>query len=99
MLEPNEKFVFDGMVSQMRAGDPRFHRRLSRLTNPRRGLRLTVAILLWTLAPVSVYLGGWTGLLMAAVAVFYGARLITRMPRFDSSPYGPSSQRRPGASL
>lgn len=98
MLDPDDKYVFDGMVSQLRTDDPKFDRRLTRIAGPRRNLRLGLAILLWTVAPVCIYLGGWTGLIMAVVAVSYGVRLLMTMPHHNSSPYG-KSRRRPGASL
>ncbi|MFG1605967.1 DUF3040 domain-containing protein [Actinoplanes sp. NPDC049265] len=79
MLEPHEKHVFDGMVAGLRAGDPRFARRVGRLTRPpRQGLRTIVAILLWTAAPMCVWLGGWTGFFMAVVGVAYGVHLIKK---------------------
>ena len=98
MLDPNEKFVFDGMVSQLRDEDPNFLRKIERLGRPRRKLRLALAVLLWTIAPVCVVLGGWTGLLMAVVAVSYGAFLVTRRGGMEGQPaWWSSSNRRPGA--
>ena len=78
MLDPNEKLVFDGMVMNLRAEDPKFHRRTDRLIRPRYRMRMAFAILLWTLAPISIVYGGWTGALLAVVAVGYGVRLMTR---------------------
>ncbi|MFF5295340.1 DUF3040 domain-containing protein [Paractinoplanes globisporus] len=78
MLEPNEKAVFDGMVSQLRANDPRFSHKVDRMCRPRRRLYLVLAILLWTTAPLSIVFGGWTGALMAVVATLYGAHLMLR---------------------
>ncbi|MET0419490.1 MAG: DUF3040 domain-containing protein [Actinoplanes sp.] len=78
MLEPQEKAVFDGMVTQLRADDPAFIRRTTRLTKPRHRVRLAGAILLWTLALISVLYGGWTGLIVAALATVYGAHLYAR---------------------
>lgn len=77
MLDPHEKAVFDGMVSQLRE-DARFTQRVERLSRPRRGLYLVLAILLWTFAPMAVVFGGWTGVLMAAVAAAYGAHLMMK---------------------
>ncbi|MET0522481.1 MAG: DUF3040 domain-containing protein [Jiangellaceae bacterium] len=78
MLEPQEKAVFDGMVLQLRADDPRFARRMTRLAKPRHRVRLAAAILLWTLALLSILYGGWTGLIVAFVATTYGAHLYAR---------------------
>ena len=81
MLDPHEKIVFDEMVTFLRAADPRFQRRISRLDRPRRRRNTLLAVLLWTLAPVCVYYGGWTGALLAAVAAGYGVYLITHRDR------------------
>jgi hypothetical protein len=78
VLDPNEKRAFDGMVINLRVEDPRFIRRLERAGRPRRQLRVTIAVLLWTLAPVCVFLGGWTGLLLAVLGSCYGAVLINK---------------------
>jgi len=78
MLEPNEKAVFDGMVSQLRADDPRFSQKVDRMCRPRRRLYLAMAILLWTIAPFCIVFGGWTGVIMAVVAVAYGGNLMLR---------------------
>ena len=75
MLDPQD---FDGMVARIRAEDPKFVRRIDRLSAPRRRFRMTMAILLWTIAPFCIYFGGWTGLIMAVVAVGYGANLTKR---------------------
>ena len=75
MLEPNEKAVFDGMVSQLRADDPRFSHKVDRMCRPRRRLYLTMAVLLWTIAPLCIIFGGWTGVIMAVVGAAYGWQL------------------------
>ncbi|MFI5893037.1 DUF3040 domain-containing protein [Actinoplanes sp. NPDC051513] len=99
MLEPNEKAVFDGMVTQLRADDPRFTQRVDRMCRPKQRLYTTMAILLWTMAPLCIVFGGWTGVIMAVVATAYGAHLMnkrggatlqtlwssTRRPRTSSS--------------
>ncbi|MEV6636861.1 DUF3040 domain-containing protein [Actinoplanes sp. NPDC051470] len=93
MLEPHEKQSFDSLVAGLRAGDPRFNRRIDKLTRPpRRRLRLALAVLLWTLAPVCIWLGGWTGFFMAVVGAAYGVHLVKkraplagRTQRFRSS--------------
>ena len=95
MLEPNEKAVFDGMVTQLRATDPRLSQRLDRLCRPRRRIRMILAVLLWTLAPLCVVFGGWTGVIMAIGAVGYGTYLYhKRGPGADEMFW--SSPRRPG---
>lgn len=78
MLEPNEKVVFDGMVTRLRTEDPHFSQRLDRMCRPRNRLRVVLAVLLWTIAPVCIVFGGWTGVLLAAVAVGYGSYLLAR---------------------
>jgi hypothetical protein len=79
VLEPHEEHIFDGMVAGLRSGDPGFTRRVGRLVRPpRQGLRLAVAVLLWTLAPFSIWLGGWTGFFMAVVGVAYGVHLVKK---------------------
>lgn len=98
MLDPNEKLVFDGMVSRLHDEDPGFLRKIERIGRPRRKMRVALAVLLWTLAPVSIVFGGWTGVLMAALAVAYGAVLVTKRDGFGGPPaWWSSSNRRPGA--
>lgn len=100
MLDPNEKFVFDGMVSRLRDEDPTFLRKIERIGRPRRNLRVAIAVLLWTLAPVCIVFGGWTGVLMAVVAVSYGAILVSKRDGRGSQPiWGASPHRHPGAPL
>jgi DUF3040 family protein len=96
MLDPHEKIIFDEMVTFLR-GDPRFQRRIGRLSRPHRRRNTVLAILLWTLAPVCIVFGGWTGILMAAVGTAYGVYLIThRDRRAGRGRYW--SSHRPGAS-
>lgn len=98
MLDPNEKLVFDGLVNRLCDEDPSFSRKIERLGRPRRKLRRALAVLLWTIAPVCIVFGGWTGLLMAVVAVSYGTLLVTRRGGMDGEPAGRSSaKRRPEA--
>ena len=78
MLDPQEKVVFDGMVTQLRASDPRLTRRLDRLSRPRRRIRTALAVLLWTVAPLCVIFGGWTGVIFAVGAAGYGTLLYHR---------------------
>jgi len=103
VLDPQDKFAFDGMVTQLRADDPRFVRRIEKIGRPRHRLRVTLGILLWTIAPICIVYGGWTGLIMAVVAVGYGARLMIKRTGLTGDAEGfswwSSSGRRPGASL
>ena len=59
MLDPAEKSVFDGLVSQLR-GDPKFTHKIDKLGSPPRRFRTALAVLLWTLAPIAMIVGGWT---------------------------------------
>jgi DUF3040 family protein len=97
VLDPQEKAVFDGMVTELRVGDPRLTQRLDRMCRPRRQVRRALAILLWTIAPFCIVFGGWTGLIMAVVAVGYGfAIYFKRGLGAGETPW--SSTRRPGVS-
>ena len=96
MLDPQEKAVFDGMVTELRSGDPRLAQRLDRMCRPRRRRRTVFAVLLWILAPLCVVFGGWTGVLLGVVAAAYGANLYFRRGAgADELPW-PSPRRRPG---
>ena len=75
MLDPQEKAVFDGLVTQLRAADPKFCRKMDRMGRPRPRFYTTAAFLLWSLAPMCIIFGGWTGAVFAAIAVSYGTRL------------------------
>lgn len=98
MLDPQEKAAFDGMTTQLRADDPGFSRKLDRIGKPRRRARMTTAILLWTLAPLMVFYGGWTGLIIALVAAVYGSILFSRRHQnMSHQPWTTSRGRRPGA--
>lgn len=97
MLDPSEKLVFDGMMSRLRDQDPFFLRKINKLGRPRRKMRLALAILLWTIAPFCVVFGGWTGLLMGAVAVGYGAFLANKRGRSTPVAWWPPTKRRPEA--
>jgi hypothetical protein len=97
VLDPYEKQAFDGLVTRLEADDPRFLRRVYRLSRPRRRLRTTIAILLWTVAPVCIVVGGWTGLIMAVVAAAYGAWLMSQRNDLAKETFWrSSSDRRPG---
>jgi hypothetical protein len=102
VLDPNEKYLFDDMVAQLRADDPAFVRAIDQLAHPRRRLRVTLAVLLWTIAPVCIVYGGWTGLLMAVVGAAYGAHLMAKRSGLGAEADGFSwwsTRRRPGASI
>ena len=75
MLDPKEKNVFDRLVSELDAEDPDFAARMEKIAQRRHVLRVTLAVLLWIFAPISLVVGGWTGALMAALAVGYGVYL------------------------
>jgi hypothetical protein len=102
VLDPYEKSVFDGMVTQLRAEDPRFVDRIDRLGRPRQHLRRAIAVALWLLAPFCVVLGGWTGFFMAVVATGYAAHLLTKRPGLAGGvgfSWWSSPGRRPGAPI
>ena len=99
MLEPHEKDAFDGLVAQLRAGDAKFGQRIDRLARPHRRMRVTVAVLLFVVAPFCVVLGGWTGLIMAVVAVGYGTTLMAKRDPMTGASGSTWWAKRPGASL
>ena len=101
MLDPYEKSVFDGMVTSLRAEDPRFGHRIDRLSHPRHNLRKALAVALWLVAPFCVVFGGWTGFFMAVIAIGYALRLLVRRPGLSGGVGFSwwSSGRRPGASI
>jgi hypothetical protein len=102
VLDPNEKSVFDGMVTKLRVDDPKFVRRIDRLERPRQQLRKAVAVFLWMMAPVCVVVGGWTGFFIAVVATGYAARLVVKRPGWSEDAdvaWWSLPRRRPGASL
>ncbi|XVU25253.1 DUF3040 domain-containing protein [Actinoplanes sp. CA-054009] len=86
MLDPTDKAAFDGLVTHLREDDPTFCRRVDRMGRPRRRLRTALAVLLWTIAPLCIVFGGWTGVLMAVLAVGYGTYLFTRRNGTSPSP-------------
>jgi len=88
VLDPNEKYIFDDMVTQLRAADPKFVRRVHHIGNPRRELRIAMAALLWVMAPVCIYFGGWTGLLMAVLGAGYGTHLLLKRSGFAGADNG-----------
>ncbi|WP_199510105.1 DUF3040 domain-containing protein [Nucisporomicrobium flavum] len=91
--------TFDAIVSQLRAEDPDFIRRVRKLDSPHGTVRLVLAILLWTLAPMCIVLGGWTGAIMAVVGGAYGVHLMRHRHQPHAGAADPARHRRPGASL
>jgi uncharacterized membrane protein YphA (DoxX/SURF4 family) len=93
--------AFEAIVARLCADDPEFTRRMKKLGGPPAKARVGAAVLLWTIAPLCVVLGGWTGLLMAVVAVTYGGWLRWSGSLFAASGTHESlpRRRRPGASL
>ena len=90
--------AFDAIVTHLRADDPAFVRRVHQLDARRTSLRTPLVVLLWTVSPLCIILGGWTGTMFALIAVTYGTHLIRTRER----PGGTESAaptRRPGASL
>ncbi len=78
MLDPQEKAEFDGLVTLLRASDPKFCRRVDRMSRPRPLLYTTAALALWILAPICIVFGGWTGALFAVVLTGYAFRLYAK---------------------
>ncbi|MBG0560865.1 hypothetical protein [Actinoplanes aureus] len=74
MLEPKEDEAFRGVVANLLIDDIQFARRVQRPP-----LRWSVlAVLLWTIAPICIVLGGWTGLIEAVLAAGYGSYLMRK---------------------
>jgi O-antigen/teichoic acid export membrane protein len=90
VLDPQEKSVFDRLVTQLGADDPDFAQRMEKIAQRRRVTRTTLAVMLWVFAPISLVVGGWTGALMAALAVGYGVYLY-RTREIPGRPPRPSS--------
>jgi hypothetical protein len=88
LLDPDEKYAFDKMVTRLRTAYPKFVKRIDRISHPRRQLRLALAILLWTMAPVAIFTGGWTGFLMAVVGSGYAAHLVATRRGFAGAADG-----------
>lgn len=99
MLNPQDKLVFDGLVTQLQADDPAFVRRTAKLGSPRSTMRVGFAVLLWTLAPICVVFGGWTGMLVALAGITWGTHLLLTGRTPAPTRARPASRRRPGASL
>jgi hypothetical protein len=78
VLKPEEQQVFADLVARIEAGDPRFTHRAAR---PPQWWAI-VAVLLWTIAPICIVYGGWTGLIEAFLAGGYGAHLMRKRQRW-----------------
>jgi hypothetical protein len=93
--------AFEAIVARLCADDPEFTGRMKKLGGPPSKTRVGLAVLLWAIAPVCVVLGGWTGLLMAVIAVAYGSYLKWSASMFAAAGSHESLPRRrhPGASL
>jgi hypothetical protein len=93
--------AFEAIVARLCADDPEFASRMTELGGPPSKKRVGFAVLLWTVAPMCVVLGGWTGLVIAVVAVAYGCHL--RWPGATLTAARPRSalprRRSPGAPL
>lgn len=81
MLKPEEQQLFAGLVAGIEADDPGFTRRATRAARPPRWWAI-VAVLLWTIAPICIVYGGWTGLIEAFLAGGYGTYLMRRRQRW-----------------
>ena len=88
MIDPNEKYAFDDMITRLRTADPKFAKKIDRIGHPRRAFRLALAVLLWTMAPVAIFTGGWTGFLMAVVGSGYAAHLVATRKGFAGAADG-----------
>ena len=82
--------AFEAIVARLRADDPEFTRRVQDLGGPPSAKRVRTALFLWIVAPFLVMFGGWTGFLLAVVAVLYGAYL-----KWSGSLYAAARSRRP----
>ncbi|MEV4704579.1 DUF3040 domain-containing protein [Actinoplanes sp. NPDC049316] len=91
--------TFDAIVSQLRAEDPDFVRRVRKIDRPRSTARLVLAVLLWTLAPMCIVLGGWTGAILAVVGGAYGVHLMRHRAQPPTGIEHPARHRHPGAPL
>ncbi|AGZ41529.1 DUF3040 domain-containing protein [Actinoplanes friuliensis] len=77
MLSSYDRRRFNEIVAGLLAEDPSF---TDRQAGPPREVRPrpVLALLLWISIPFVIALGGWTGLLVAAVAGGYGVHLARR---------------------
>ena len=78
MYESREDEAFRGVVANLLVDDLQFARRIER--PPVRWAVL--AVLLWTIAPLCIVLGGWTSLIEAVLAAGYGSHLMRKRQRW-----------------
>lgn len=78
LLKPEEQQVFTDLVTRLETDDPGFRRRAAR--PPQRWM--VIAVLLWTIAPICIIYGGWTGLIEAVLAGVYGTHLMQKRKRW-----------------
>jgi hypothetical protein len=81
VLKPEEQQAFAGLVARIETDDPGFAQRAARAAHPPLWWAI-VAVLLWTIAPICIVYGGWTGLIEAFLAGGYGAHLMRRRQRW-----------------
>lgn len=78
VFEPKEDQAFRDVVAQLLIDDMAFARRIERPP-----LRWAVlAVLMWTIAPICIVVGGWTGLIEAVLAAGYGSYLMRKRKRW-----------------
>jgi hypothetical protein len=83
---------FEEIVAHLCAEDPFFSARVRRATPQRhRRRRRTAAWVLFVTAPIMVIIGGWTGLIVAVLAVAEGVRLLAAAGTFFPWTPGPRS--------
>jgi hypothetical protein len=78
VLKPEEQQVFAGLVARIQIDDPGFAQRAARPPL----WWAVVAVLLWTIAPICIVFGGWTGLIEGILAGGYGAHLMRKRQRW-----------------
>ncbi|MEU4618360.1 DUF3040 domain-containing protein [Actinoplanes sp. NPDC023801] len=81
MLKPEEQQVFADLVTRLESADPDFRRRAAR--PPQRWA--VIAVLLWSIAPICIVYGGWTGLIEAVLAGIYGTHLMQKRKKWAAA--------------
>ena len=76
MIDPAARHRFDGIVTHLRDEDPQFVRRFETLHRGERRSRLLWAMLLWTVPPLLIIVGGRIGLMMAVAVCAVGAYVV-----------------------
>ncbi|MEU4419025.1 hypothetical protein AB0F81_00215 [Actinoplanes sp. NPDC024001] len=84
MLEPTEDQTYRGVVAHLLIDDAQFARRIDRAGRPPRWWGV-LAVLLWTIAPICIIFGGWTGLIEAVLAAGYGSYLLRKRQRWAAA--------------